>query len=478
VDTGILAIDQGTSGTKALVMDAQGVVRSVVEIALSLRTLPDGGVEQDPYELLASVLEAGRRAIAEADVAVMAVGVANQGETVLAWDGASGEARSAAISWQDRRSASVVERISAHAQRVEEISGLPLDPYFTAPKMCWLRDRGHESDRVTGLDAWLNWHLCGHAVTDYSTASRSLLLDLATRQWSAEAAGIFGLDVVDLPELVLNATEHLATTVFGPTLPLSALIVDQQAALWGERCLVRGEGKCTYGTGAFYLLNCGATPTRSHHGLSASVAWVTHTDTAYCLDGQVYSAGSAVDWLIRTGLLAASSAIDQVVGGVSASSRVTCVPSFAGLGAPRWEPRASAHFEGIDLSTTAGDIVWSVMDGIACQVAAVVAASESDLGSPLEVLRVDGGLTHSEALMQHQADVLQRPVEVFFSPHATAIGVAELAFQGLGLGPLAAHRSIVGRRYEPRISADQAGEHRARWEAAADRADSAAKERA
>ena len=477
MDTGILAIDQGTSGTKALVMDTGGVVRSVVEIALSLRTLPDGGVEQDPGELLASVLDAGRRALAEANIDVVAVGVANQGETVLAWDAATGEARSAAVSWQDRRSADLVASLGQHAPRVEEISGLPLDPYFTAPKLRWLKDRGHQGDRVTGLDAWLNWHLCGHAVTDIATASRSLLLDLATRSWSSEAAGIFGLDVGELPELVLTTSEQLSTTAFGPTLPLSALIVDQQAALWGEQCHVRGEGKCTYGTGAFYLLNCGDTPTHSRHRLSASVAWVTHTDTAYCLDGQVYSAGSAVDWLIRTGLLSSSAAIDHVVSGVRESSRATCVPSFAGLGAPRWEPRASAQFEGIDLSTTPEDIVWSVIDGIACQVAAVVAASESDLGSPLEVLRVDGGLTSSEALMQHQADVLQRPVEVFFSPHATAIGVAELAYQGLGMGPLAPHRSIVGRRYEPRMSGDQARERRARWEAAADRAGAAARER-
>ena len=478
MDTGILAIDQGTSGTKALVMDTRGVVRSVVEIAVSLRTVGDGGVEQDPNELLASVLEAGRRAIHEANVDVVAVGVANQGETVLAWDGATGQARSAAISWQDRRSAGVVASRGSHAQRIEEITGLPLDPYFTAPKLRWLKDQGHDGDRVTSLDAWLNWHLCGAAVTDVATASRSLVLDLATRRWSPEAAEIFGLDVAELPEIVLSAPEELSTSAFGPTLPLSALIVDQQAALWGERCLSRGEGKCTYGTGAFYLLNCGDRPTHSGHGLSASVAWVTRAQTAYCLDGQVYSAGSAVDWLVRVGLLTSRAAIDPVVADEDASSRVICVPSFAGLGAPRWEPRASAHFEGVELSTTSRDIVWSVMDGIACQVAAVVAASESDLGSSLEVLRVDGGLTNSHALMQHQADVLQRPVEVFFSAHATAIGVAEMAHQGLGRGPLAPQDSIAGRRYEPRMSADDAEERLARWEAAADRAGVAARERA
>lgn len=474
---GILAIDQGTSGTKALVVDVQGVVRSVVEIAVSLRTLGDGGVEQDPDELLASVLEAGRRAIHEAAIDVVAVGVANQGETVLAWDGATGEALSAAISWQDRRSADVVAGMNEHASRLSDITGLPLDPYFTAPKLRWLKDRCNDAARVTSLDAWLNWHLCGRAVTDVATASRSLVLDLATRQWSREAADLFGLDVDELPEIVDNCSPVGVTSVFGPTLSLSALIVDQQAALWGEHCRRRGEGKCTYGTGAFYLLNCGTDPTHSRHGLSASVAWVTPNDVAYCLDGQVYSAGSAVDWLVRMGLLASSSAIDEVDTDVRESSRVTCVPSFAGLGAPRWEPRASAHFEGIDLSTTPADVVWSVMDGIACQVAAVVAASESDVGAPLEVLRVDGGLTGSAALMQLQSDVLQRPVEVFMSPHATALGVADLAHRGAGLGPLEATPESLGRRYEPRMSSQQASARRERWEGAADRAAAAARER-
>ena len=448
-----------------------------MEIAVSLQTLGDGGVEQDPGELLASVLEAGRCAIREAAIDVVAVGVANQGETVLAWDEGTGEALSPAISWQDRRSAAFVASLSEHATRLGEITGLPLDPYFTAPKLRWLKDRCAATSRVTSLDAWLNWHLCGRAVTDVATASRSLVLDLVTREWSSEAAGLFGLDVGELPEIVDNCSPVGLTEAFGPTLSLSALIVDQQAALWGEQCRRRGEGKCTYGTGAFYLLNGGDAPSHSRHGLSTSVAWAIPGEVAYCLDGQVYSAGSAVDWLVRMGLLTSSAAIDDVGADVRESSRVTCVPSFAGLGAPRWEPRASAHFEGVDLSTTPEDIVWSVVDGIACQVAEVVAASESDVGSLLDVLRVDGGLTRSHALMQHQADVLQRPVEVFLSPHATALGVADLAHRGAGLGPLAVAEVTAGRRYQPQMSSALANERRERFETAANRAGDAARER-
>jgi glycerol kinase len=212
----------------------------------------------------------------------------------------------------------------------------------------------------------------------------------------------------------------------------------------------------------------------SHHRLSASVAWETADQLAYCLDGQVYSAGSAVDWLVRIGLLSSSRELDTVGRDFRSSSSVTCVPSFAGLGAPLWEPRAGAHFEGIDLSTTSGDIVWSVLDGIACQVAAVVAASESDVGVPLEVLRVDGGLSASQLLMQHQADVLQRPVEVFVSPHATALGVVELVRRGARLAPLAVDELAIGQRFEPRMAVSESLGRRERWNAAAARAAAAA----
>jgi len=461
--TGVLAIDQGTSGTKAIVVDDRGAVVSAVEIPVALRTLVDGGVEQDPDELLASVRDAGRRAIAASPVEVVAVGVANQGETVVAWDPTSGEALSAAISWQDRRSSDLVAGWAPHAARLATITGLALDPYFTAPKLRWLADRSPVGARVTGLDAWINWHLCGRAVTDVATASRSLLLDLTTRTWSSEAADVFGIALGDLPDIVSNAGDLGRTTVFGPDLALGSLIVDQQAALYGEHCVRPGDAKCTYGTGAFYLLNCGATAAPSRHGLSASVAWDTGDDVAYCLDGQVYSAGSAVDWLVRMGLARSSADLDRVESTTREASRVTCVPAFAGLGAPHWEPRATAYFEGVTLSTTPDDVVWSVMDGVACQVAQLVAASEADVGATLEVLRVDGGLSGSRVLMQHQADVLQRPVEVFVSPHATALGVADLASRGVGRGPLPWDDSVVGHRYEPTMSAARAAEHRERF---------------
>ena len=220
---GILAIDQGTSGTKALVVDECGEVLSCAEIPVSLHALGDGGVQQDPRELLESVLAAGRQAIAESSVEVVAAGLANQGETVLAWDGSTGEALSPAISWQDRRSADFVATLAEHEARLTQITGLPLDPYFIAPKLRWLKDRSPSGARVTSLDAWLNWHLIARAVTDVATASRSLVLDLDTRTWSEEAAGIFGLDVAAFPEIVTNAADFGVKNVFSNPKPLELL---------------------------------------------------------------------------------------------------------------------------------------------------------------------------------------------------------------------------------------------------------------
>jgi glycerol kinase len=466
----VLAIDQGTSSTKALVVSGDGEVLAEAEVAVHPTPVGDGGVEQDPTELLRSIIEAGRMALASASAAVGAVGIANQGETVVAWDPITGELVSAAITWQDRRSSVVTERMVESANRLRELTGLPLDPYFTAPKLRWLADRVPSSARVTGVDAWLNFQLTGRFMTDASTASRSLLLDLDARQWSPEAASLFGLDVDSLPE-VLDCAGHFGeTTLFGPTLQLTGLAVDQQAALVGENCLQPGEGKCTYGTGAFLLVTTGAEPRRSLNGLSASVAWQIGEEHAYCLDGQVYTAGSAVDWLRKLGLVRDANELDELARNADDDSTVLCVPSLAGLGAPYWQPHAKAHLEGMTLDTGPSELVYAVLEGLACQVATLVRAAEADLGQPLSVLRVDGGLTRSAVLMQLQADLLQVPVELFPSPHATALGIASLARVGLDGGTLGGHHvQPKGQRFEPSISADHASIRLGEWEAAAGR---------
>ncbi len=460
----ILAVDQGTSSTKALVVGPDGTVLATAQAPVQPLAVGDGGVEQDPAELFDSIVAAGRAALAQAGVEVIAIGFANQGETVMAWDRGSGAPLAPALSWQDRRSATVCADLAPHADRLADLTGLPLDPYFVGPKVVWLREHVTRDGVVTTTDSWLLHRLTGAFVTDVTTASRTALMDLDERQWSAEACGLFGVDPGRLPEIVTCTTDIGTTDAFGPTLPVTGLAVDQQAALYGEGCLQTGDSKCTYGTGAFLLANAGPTAKRSTHGLSASVGWVDGESVAYCLDGQLYTVGSIVDWLIRLGLIAAPADVDRIGAGVPDAGGVVCVPALAGLGAPYWAPDAKASLEGLTLGTTSAHIVRAAVDGIAGQVALLARAAAADLGGSIGTLRVDGGLTRSRLLMQTQADLLQAPVEVFASPHATALGVAQLARNGLEPGT-AAH-GTGGERYDPMISADEAQTRLAGMEAA------------
>jgi glycerol kinase len=460
----VLAIDQGTSSTKALVVSPGGSVLAFAEAPVRPVPVGDGGVEQDPGELWDSVIEAGRRAVSEAGVVVTAIGLANQGETVMAWDRGTGEPLAPALSWQDRRSADICIRLAADAERLTAVTGLPLDPYFVGPKVLWLRENVTRAGVVTTTDSWLVHRMTGAFVTDVSTASRTALMDLDTRQWSAEACDRFEVDVRSLPEIVGCTTDVGTTDAFGAAVAVTGLAVDQQAALFGEGCLRVGQAKCTYGTGAFLLANSGPVPRRSTHGLSASVAWDDNGAVAYCLDGQLYTVGAMVGWLTQLGFVSAGADLDRVGSTVSDSGGVTCIPALAGLGAPYWLPTARGSLEGLSLGTTAAHLVRAAMDGIAAQVALLARATAQDLGAPLETLRVDGGLTQSRLLMQIQADLLQAPVEVFASPHATALGVAQLARNGVGGGdPVAV---AGGARYEPQISADEAARRLAGMEAA------------
>jgi glycerol kinase len=464
----VLAIDQGTSSTKALVVGTDGRVVGAGEVAVRPTFLADGGVEQDPRALWQSVVDAGKAAIERARVPIAAVGLANQGETVLAWDRSTGRALSAAVSWQDRRASSVCEGLASEADRLAEITGLRLDPYFAAPKMRWLRDHVTRDGVCTTTDAWLLHRLTGAFVTDLATASRTMLLDLGAGRWSPEACDAFDLDAGALPEIVGNATPIGETTVFGDRVPVTAAIVDQQAALFAEGCHDAGAAKCTYGTGAFLLANVGREPRRSSADLAASVAWRLGDDVRYCLDGQVYTAGAAVAWLRDVGLLASTDELDAA--GASLPG-LHFVPALAGLAAPFWKPAARGAFVGLSLATSRAALVRAVLDGIAAQVAWLARAVAWDLGTPLVRLRVDGGLARSRVLLQTQADLLQAPVDVYPSPHATALGVAALARLGAGIASSAA--GAVGAwtpaaTFTPSISSDEAEERLRAWRRAAE----------
>jgi glycerol kinase len=464
----ILAIDQGTSSTKALVVSELGEVLGEGSVPVRPEAKAGGAVEQDPVELLDSIVLAGKSALATAGVAVEAVGIANQGETVLRWNRQTGKPFGPALSWQDRRAAPIARELEGHADRLTEITGLPLDPYFAAPKMTWLRRESGPDGVITMIDAWLNERLAGAFVTDAATASRTLLLDLESTGWSDEACALFEIDPATQPEIVDCAHPVGETTAFGPPLPITGLVVDQQAALFAESCFDAGEAKCTYGTGAFILATAGNQALQSKSRLAACVAWRLDGNTTYCLDGQVYSAGSAVSWLEQLDLIGEAADLDRIPS--DEGEGAVFVPSLAGLGAPFWAPDARGGWLGLSLATRRDDLVRAVIWGIAAQVASLARAMGRDMGYPLERLRVDGGLTRSAALMQAQADLLQVPVERYPSADATALGAGALA--RLGSGAASTPREAVGDWapvdvYEPKMPVAEAEERLAGWEEAA-----------
>ncbi|BBY26034.1 FGGY family carbohydrate kinase [Mycolicibacterium sediminis] len=463
----VLAIDQGTSGTKAIVVDPEQGVCGVAEVPVHPRYLEGGGVEQDPNELLDSVLDAGRAAVAQAGRPIDAVSLANQGETVLAWDPATGRPLTQAIVWQDRRAESICAELSGHAAELASRTGLVLDPYFSAPKMAWLRRNVERDGVVTTSDTWLLHQLTGEFVTDVTTASRSLLFGLGETVWSRDLLAIFGLDGELLPDVVANDAIIGTTSAFGTETPVGGIVVDQQAALLAESCLEAGTAKCTFGTGAFLLGNVGTTPQLSDSGLTTSVAWRVGGENTYCVDGQVYTAASAIRWLASLGIVSGAEELDSVAA--RDNGGVLCVPALAGLAAPWWQAGATASFSGMTLSTERGHLVLAVLQGIAAQIAELAGAIDS-VGAPLTRLRADGGLTRSAVLMQSVADVLQVPVDVYPSPHATALGAAALA--DLSLHPGRPLSEVVphwapSSTFEPHWDCTRANDFRSSWRALA-----------
>ena len=464
----VLAIDQGTSGTKAVVVDETDAILSIAEVPIRPDYRAGGIVEQDPAELLASVRSAGSRALDDAGVAVDAIALTNQGESVLAWDPVDGSTRSPIVVWQDGRAQAVCDPLRPHAEFVHARTGLVLDPYFSAPKLAWLRRNGWVDGVVTTTDAWLLHHLTGEFVTDVSTASRSLVTGLDDVAYDPALFELFDLTGERMPRIVDNDAIVGHTTAFGASVPVAGVIVDQQAALIAEDCLDAGAAKCTFGTGAFLLANNGTSAARSSHGLTVSVGWRTRGMTHYCTDGQVFTAASAIRWLQDVGIVRDAAELDEVAS--DDANGVSCIPALAGLAAPWWRSDATASFRGMTLATTRGDLVTAVLQGIAVQVAMLVELVGRDAGTPLTSLRVDGGLTRSTRFMQAVADLAQVPVTVYPTPHATPLGAVALARMALDPS-LAMADAIVRWQPErtilPRWSTDRAAEFRAHWDAQA-----------
>jgi glycerol kinase len=487
----ILALDQGTTSSRAIVFDQDGAIRSVAQKEFRQIFPQAGWVEHDAHEIWASqigvAVEAlGRAQIRPADVA--AVGITNQRETTIVWDRETGEPIHHAIVWQDRRTADYCERLKADGagETVQAKTGLLIDAYFSASKIRWLLDNvpGARARAEAGklafgtVDTWLLWNLTGRTchATDVSNASRTMLFNIHTQQWDDDLLRLFGVPANMLPD-VRSSSEiygRVSTTLGIEGLPVGGIAGDQQAALFGQMCLRPGMSKNTYGTGCFLLQNIGTTPIRSQRQLVTTVAWRIGGRTEYALEGSVFIGGAVVQWIRDgLGLVRTAADIEPLAATVPDNGGVYLVPAFAGLGAPHWDPYARGTIVGITRGTTAGHIARAAVESIAYQVADLLDAMAADAKIPLTELRVDGGAAINDALMQFQADVLGVPVVRPAVTETTALGAAYLA--GLAAGVWPSVDAITGqwrvdRRFDPAMPRGSASSLRTRWSQALERA--------
>lgn len=475
----VLAIDAGTTGVTALIVAADGGVVSRGYREFRQYFPEPGWVEQEPQDIWDATLTACRDALAQhtADSAgsgpVTCVGITNQRETAVLWDRQTLTAPQRAIVWQDRRTARICAdlREAGHEERVSELTGLRLDPYFTATKLTWLA--GHSPGAWAGVldgsmaigtvDSYLIARLTGGArhVTDASNASRTLLLDLATGGWSGELCELFGVPADALPAVV-PSTGVIATTdpssFLGLSLPIAGVAGDQQAALFGQACYAPGSGKCTYGTGSFVLSNTGSVIVRSRAGLLSTIAWMDEGGAlTYALEGSVFVTGAAIQWLRDgLGIIDTAAESETLARSVESSDGVVFVPALTGLGAPDWDPQARGAIFGLTRGSTRAHLARAALEAIAFEVRDVVEVMRAEApaagGAGAEPLRVDGGAAANNLLMQLQADQLQAPVERPVVAETTALGAGFLA--GLATGVWASTDELAAtwlrdRRFEP-----------------------------
>lgn len=487
----IMALDQGTTSSRALIFDGEGRTVGVARRPLTCHYPASGWVEQDPQEIVTGQVEAAREALQAAGLAagdLAAVGIANQRETTLVWERATGRPVAPAIVWQCRRTAGLCEQLRAQLgdDYVREHTGLVIDPYFSATKLQWIlnevqgaRARAERGELLFGtVDTWLLWNLTGgrRHVTDVSNASRTMLLNLHTRQWDEEILAALDIPPAMLPQVCPSSGElgELQPDVLGAAVPLTAAIGDQQAALFGQACFAPGMAKSTYGTGCFLLMNTGAQPVPSHHGLLSTVGWSVGGTVEYALEGSVFVAGAAVQWLRdQLGLIQSAPESEAVAQSVPDTGGVYFVPAFVGLGAPHWDDRARGTLVGLTRGTERTHIVRAALEAVAYQTADVLQAMAADRGAPLTELRVDGGAAANDFLLQFQADVLGVPVVRPRVLETTALGAAYLAGLTVGCWPdqdTLAGQWALDRRFEPAMADARRQELLSGWRRAVVRA--------
>lgn len=487
----ILAFDQGTTSSRAIAFDHAGSIVGVAQAEFTQHYPQPGWVEHDANEIWDSQLNVARQLLAEqrlsaADVA--AIGITNQRETVVIWDRQTGQPIHHAIVWQDRRTAGDCDRLrqAGHGPLVQQKTGLLIDAYFCATKIRWLlqhvpgaRQRAEAGQLAFGtIDSWLLWKLTGGRVhaTDVTNASRTMLLNIDSLQWDDELLSLLEIPRSLLPEVVPSSHQigHTDASWFGGEIAIGGMAGDQQAALFGQNCTRDGMAKNTYGTGCFALMNIGDQPRPSRSQLLTTVACSTAGQTQYAMEGSVFIAGAVVQWLRDgLGIIRSSSEVETLAAEVADSDGVYLVPAFAGLGAPHWDSYARGTLLGITRGTTKAHIARAALEGIAFQVADVLDAMRRDADRPLTELRVDGGASMNDLLMQFQADILGVPVVRPQIVETTALGAAYLA--GLSSGFWRDPQEIqtvwqTERRFEPQMDADQVQHRRQRWTMALERA--------
>lgn len=493
----ILAIDQSTQGTKVLLLRADGTIEARRDLPHHQYVNERGWVGHDMTEIWQNLCQLVKTITKETGTAasdLAAVGISNQRETAAAWNKETGEPIGHAIVWQCARAKELCARlVAAHpegTERIPAITGLPLSPYFSAPKWAWMIENvpGARALMDAGklafgtMDSWLVYKMTGGRVhaTDGSNASRTGLFDLETLAWSDEACKFFGLAKNALPQVLASDGDYGTTTFDGALdapIPIRAVLGDSHAALFGQGCHTAGLAKATYGTGSSVMMNIGTQPQRSSHGLVTSLAWQAFGRTEYVLEGNINYTGATITWLKdNLKLIESAGETEALAKAANPADHSQFVPAFTGLGAPWWENDAEGLFTGLTRTTGKNELVRAVLDSIACQIADVVAAMEQDTGKKLAALRVDGGPTKNAWLMQRQADFLDAPVDVPNAEELSALGAGYLAGIAAGLYDKAEiFQSIERTAYAPQMTAAEREEKLGRWHAAVDQVLAAAR---
>lgn len=450
MDQYILSIDSGTTSNRAILFDREGMPAGISQKEFSQGFPAEGQVEHDPEEIWEVQLAVIRDLLATTGASpgrIAGIGIANQRETTVVWDRETGRPLYPAIVWQDRRTAEFCEKLAGDGLEgmIRDKTGLVIDAYFSASKIRWIleniegaRQRAEQGKLAFGtIDTWLLWNLTGRKqhITDVSNASRTMLFNIHTLEWDTELMEVFGIPEGMLPE-VRSSSEiygYTETGLFGREIPVSGMAGDQQAALFGQMCIEQGMAKNTYGTGCFVVMNTGRQAMVSEHKLLTTIAWKLGKELNYALEGSIFIAGAAVQWLRdKLKIISSAAEVEDLAATVGDSGGVTFVPAFVGLGAPHWDPYARGTITGIGRDTTDAHIARAALESIALQSLDVIRAMEKDSGIPLGELRVDGGAVRNDLLMQIQADVLGRKVIRPVVTETTALGAAYLA--GLGTG--------------------------------------------